>query len=646
VARKDESDLLPGNMATTQSDQIAVPVVRDWPFRLLLAGSSASMLGTRISTIAFPMLVLWVTNSPIAAGWTAFAATAPSILVYMPAGALVDLWPPRRVMLISEFGRGVAIATVVVILWLGTPSIFMLISAVVVEEILEVFSTLAERRYVGLLVGRKKAAPAMVRLEARTHLVVLAGRPLGGLLFMIMPLLPFIADMLSFIISVSMLFSIKRQQTARSLTIFTAKAVSFLSCRPAASSSQESWTSQHPISRRKLWNDIREGLLWLYRDKFARATVALSAATTLICQALIMIFLAYAHRQHLSSLTMGMALAGSGLGGALGSMIASRLPAPAVFSWTLIRRGAWLLAILVLATSGELSFSRMALVMGVLGFTGALGNVELGSYLIERAPEEMLARTTSVSRLMSFAACALGPIIGGFTIQRYGVRSAVLLLCVAITIMSLFSLLVPSTQPLASNPRNIRAILLSVAAPFRTAVRRRCEDLAHWLAQKGRPEEVLVRATGAGFQMSHGAWVLSPIIGWVASRHYGFRGAAVPLSIAVSVMVPLLLLMPLGRIRLRKTGTKLRRDATFLYRKAITGCRALWEQSAKVPRKPCTDIWPQFLPEALPEVLPMRGDIPAGTAAPGMAFVAQLTPTSETLASSSQSGTGNPVFSK
>jgi len=70
-----------------------------------MAGSSVSMLGTRMSNIALPMLALYLTGSPVAAGWTAFAATAPSFLVYMPAGALVDRWHPRRVMLISEFGR-------------------------------------------------------------------------------------------------------------------------------------------------------------------------------------------------------------------------------------------------------------------------------------------------------------------------------------------------------------------------------------------------------------------------------------------------------------------------------------------------------------------------------------------------------------
>jgi hypothetical protein len=80
-------------------------------------------------------------------------------------------------MLLSEFGRGIAIAAVVFALLLDRPNLTLLIGAAVIEEILEVFSSLAERRYVGSLVQRDQVSSALVRMEARTHVVVLAGRP-------------------------------------------------------------------------------------------------------------------------------------------------------------------------------------------------------------------------------------------------------------------------------------------------------------------------------------------------------------------------------------------------------------------------------------------------------------------------------------
>src|ERR1700722_10768967 len=125
-------------------------------FRILMLGSSISMFGSRISTVAFPMLVLHLYNSPFFTGLVAFAAIAPSMLIYVPAGVLVDRWNPRRVMLFSEALRGVAIASVVIsLIVLGRrTSIWFLIPAMVAEEILEIFSMLAERRYLsGLMEG-------------------------------------------------------------------------------------------------------------------------------------------------------------------------------------------------------------------------------------------------------------------------------------------------------------------------------------------------------------------------------------------------------------------------------------------------------------------------------------------------------------
>ena len=167
------------------------------------------MLGSHLTTIAYPLLVLRVTGSPFTAGCAVFAATVPSMFAYMPAGALVDRWNPRRAMLLSEFGRGVAIGAVVVTMALGKLMVAVLIAAAVIEGVLEVFSGLAERRYIRSLLAADQVPSALVRVEARTHFVLVAGRPLGGLLFGIGPILPFLADVVSFIYSVATLFRVK-----------------------------------------------------------------------------------------------------------------------------------------------------------------------------------------------------------------------------------------------------------------------------------------------------------------------------------------------------------------------------------------------------------------------------------------------------
>src|ERR1700744_1068300 len=98
---------------TNGSESISNGSIRGNPiFRRLSAASSISALGSHITTIAYPLLVLRLTGSPFTTGCAVFAATAPGILAYIPAGALVDRWNPVRVMLLSEIGRGVAIGSV------------------------------------------------------------------------------------------------------------------------------------------------------------------------------------------------------------------------------------------------------------------------------------------------------------------------------------------------------------------------------------------------------------------------------------------------------------------------------------------------------------------------------------------------------
>jgi MFS family permease len=374
------------------------------------------MLGSRLTTIAYPMLILSLTGSPAVAGFAVFAATAPSILAYIPAGALVDRWDPRRTMLLSESGRGIAIATIVGLLVFHWPSVPLIISMAVIEEILEIFATLAERRCVRALVEPDHASSALVRMETRTHVVVLAGRPLGGLLFELEHIFPFAADFLSFFVSVGTLLGIKRPQAAQATRVPTSQPV----------------------------KELLSGLRWLRDARFARIAMLLAAGMTLVSQALIMVFLAEAHARQLSSAVIGVVLAASGLGGAFGAVAGSRWHFLARQPRIKIQTCIWSAAFLTLALSASSwQIPCMAAVMIVLGFTGAMGNIELDTHLIRRVPPDRLARVTSIGRLMTLSASAIGPALGGI-LGTWGLPFAVFSLFVITLLFAAVSFRVPS----------------------------------------------------------------------------------------------------------------------------------------------------------------------------------------------------------
>ena len=189
------------------------------------------------------------------------------------------------------------------------------------------------------------------------------------------------------------------------------------------------------------------GLRWLWYDRFGRTTIILQAGATLISQALIMTFLAASRTGGFPSIVVGVVLAGSGLGGLMGSA-ATRLLVGVTHSWLRIQMSCWVMVFVILVLSGGKSPLCVLGAMVVLGFTGAMGNVEVSAYLIQAVPANMFARVMSIGRMMSFGASTTGPLLGAFLYQLYGIKDAIFLLLAMTTTLAVSSILSPSMRPL------------------------------------------------------------------------------------------------------------------------------------------------------------------------------------------------------
>lgn len=411
-----------------RSRTVRIPLSNSLAFRILISGSSISMFGSRISTVAFPMLVLYLNHTPFVTGLVAFAVIAPSMLVYVPAGAFVDRWNPRRVMLVSEVLRGLVIASVVVSLAMfgKHTNLLFLMSAMVAEEIFETFFMLADRRYLSRLMESENVTSRQAYIEVRTHTVILAGRPLGPFLFEIQPFWPFVADALSFLFSIGSLVVLRGSDEAKS------KPPRVRTGRPP----------------RQLAKEIAQGFDWLRDDRQALITVILLSVTSLVAQALILVFLSEAHAKAFSTLKIGIVLAASGAGGAVGAILARFLSDEIRKIWMPIQMAAWSVALAFLMISGGLSVYWSAGAMLILGLTGAIGNIRFGTYLVSHVADDMIAKVTGIGQMLAIAASALGPVVGGFAVQHFGTQGAVGVLLVMVVWLALLSLLTPAPRHL------------------------------------------------------------------------------------------------------------------------------------------------------------------------------------------------------
>ncbi|MGV9268857.1 MFS transporter [Kitasatospora sp. NPDC003701] len=372
------------------------PLSKNRDFTLLWLGAGVSVLGSRVSSTAFPLLILWQGGSIASAGLVAFAAQLPNLVVQLPAGALVDRWDRRRVMLACDLGAGLAMAGVVAALLLGHLWIPLLMLAAFVEGSAMIFYRLAERAAVRNVVRPEHLSTALSRNEARGQASGLLGSPLGSGLFTLLPWLPFLVSL-----------------AGRALACFSLLAIR-----------TEFQQARKPTGERNLRAEIGAGMVWLWNQRFLRAAISLVAGSNLVFQATNLAVVLIIKQNDGSPMELGVVSVVGGLGGVLGAMSggwwlarlpASRIVLGAVVVWT--------------ALVPMILLSPNPVVLGALSAgiaaVGATTNLAAGVYLTKVCPDEMQGRAISVASLLSSGTNSLGAVAAGFALAHAGLTTTI-----------------------------------------------------------------------------------------------------------------------------------------------------------------------------------------------------------------------------
>src|SRR5437588_9471278 len=120
------------------------PLWRNRDYLLLIGGQGVSAIGSQISLVAFPLLIFALTHSPAQTGLVTSIRSLPYALFTLPAGALVDRWDRKRLMILCDSGRAIALGSIPVALLLGHLSYAQLYLVSLIEGTLFVFFTLAQ----------------------------------------------------------------------------------------------------------------------------------------------------------------------------------------------------------------------------------------------------------------------------------------------------------------------------------------------------------------------------------------------------------------------------------------------------------------------------------------------------------------------
>src|SRR5437763_1896015 len=178
-------------------------------YMLLWSGQIVSNIGTQVSQLAFPLLILALTGSAAQAGFAGALRALPYLFFSLPAGALIDRWDRKRTMIICDAGRAISLASIPIAYALGDLTIVQLYLVSAIEGTLYVFFNIAEAACLPRVVPKEQLPAATAQNMATDGITTLIGPPLGGALYPPGKFLPFVADAFSYAVFIGLLFSIQ-----------------------------------------------------------------------------------------------------------------------------------------------------------------------------------------------------------------------------------------------------------------------------------------------------------------------------------------------------------------------------------------------------------------------------------------------------
>jgi len=397
-------------------DTAPVRLARNRNYTLLWAGQACAEVGFSASMIAFPLLVLALTGSAAASGLVLAADAVAQLVVGVPAGALVDRWNRKRIMLVCEAAQFLALGSLVVVILMGVPTIAHMVAVSVVMGVCRALFEPAEDASLPNIVPDSQLATAIAMNTARSSVGQMAGTALGGLLFAVGRWVPFLLDVITHLIAfVAILFI---RMPARVVT---------------------------PVADAHLGREILEGLRWVWSRREIRVTALCVIALNLFFSAFYLVVIVLADRRGVSSAEIGIMAAMLGVGGVIGALLAPYLhrvlnPYISIVGvfWALTA----LAPVAVVVDNGYL----MGLLFAGMALLAPTANTTISTHQLLLTPDALRGRLSGVMNVVVGVSAALGPALGGLLVEAVSADNAVLVCAAGMAAVTLLVTINPTLR--------------------------------------------------------------------------------------------------------------------------------------------------------------------------------------------------------
>jgi MFS family permease len=381
-------------------------VIKQPGFLSLWIGQSVSVVGSQISGLAFPVLAVSVLHANEFQMGLLNAADTSAFLVFgLLAGALVDRWIKRKVMLIADLVRMLAVAVIPILWFFDVLNIYHLIVVGAVLSVATVFFDVSYQSYIPILLPKEYIGVGNARLEISGQISGIAGPGLVGALlnFFKAPVL-LVIDAFSFLISAISLFTIRDREEPKVRA-----------------------------ERRPLAKEIGEGLRFVWNQKLIRAisfTTSTSNMFGTIAGTMFALYLLKPEFLNLNTASFGVLMSIGSVGGLLGAAATPRLiklvgEGPLVVISAVSSGLVQLFLPLAWYVPREYALIPLAAQSFFTAFLALTYNITQVTARQRLCPEHLLGRMNASIRFMVWGSMPIGALIAGVLGTYLGVVNTI-----------------------------------------------------------------------------------------------------------------------------------------------------------------------------------------------------------------------------
>ncbi|MGC4892553.1 MFS transporter [Micromonospora sp. DT31] len=396
----------------------------------LVGADLLSNLGTRISVVAIPWLVLETTGSPTRMGLVAAAETLPYMLSSALATPWADRFGVRRTSVFVDAASAAAMAVVALAPWLGFGTLLVLVA------IAGGLRGIGDRvKHVLFKPAAERAGVPLIRLtsayDGLARGMTLFGAVLGGLLI----------DWVGL------------------TTAIWIDAATFAVCALLIGVLVRPPAPTQVAPREPYLRALRGGFAYLRTDRTLLTMLIVVSVSNMFANASVAVWIPLWVNEVLGDpagfgLLLGLFSAGALLGNLLFTMLGTRLPGGVVFAVGLVISGPPRLL--------ALGLSENLLVALVVTFLSGIGiaavNPLLGTALYQRVPAALQTRVLGISGSVAFLGLPVGALLGGWSVALLGLTPALLVMAAVCLVLTVGPLLLnrssrhPVAEPATPTP--------------------------------------------------------------------------------------------------------------------------------------------------------------------------------------------------